>query len=144
MTELDQIEEDLAALSEQIPVLFRDFYARLYAAHPHTQVCFGSGSMVPRKQMLNQMLSAVHDHARGEDWLPEYLAGMSTLHHDWDVTACMYDALVESLIAALGANLGPSWNAEGERVWRAHLDAICQRMKTHGTGAPDPWWAGEE
>lgn len=95
----------------------RQFYERLFAAHPEVRALFHRSTPGAQSKMFAQKLAALVDHLDDPEWLGRELPYLAANHATYGVTAEMYPWVGEALIATLAEACGESWTPEAERAW---------------------------
>jgi hemoglobin-like flavoprotein len=106
------------------------FYAILFQRHPRLKPLFAHVAMPEQKGKLIQALAFVVANLEKPDTLTEVLSGMGERHRGYGVTDEMYDAVGESLLAAMAEVAGPDWSPTLRDAWTMAYGAVAHLMKT--------------
>jgi hemoglobin-like flavoprotein len=109
------------------------FYEILFDRNPAVQPMFQRDGKL-QAAMLRQALIAVLDHLDSSEWLAENLGSLGRRHAEMGVTAPMYDAVGECMIAAMSEIAGEAWTPEMSAAWAEALGAVSSLMLA---GYPD-------
>ena len=114
--------------------LTRRFYELLFELHPAVRSLF-TQDMAHQSAVLHTAMRAVLHHLDDPDWLVSTLGALGAQHADWGVTAPMYDAFVDCMVAAMAEAAGDDWSAEVEAGWRGTLGDIGALMQAGASAA---------
>jgi len=103
------------------------FYEILFDRYPAVQPMFQRDNKT-QAAMLRQALVAVLDHLDSSEWLTDNLGSLGRRHADMGVTAPMYDAVVECMIAAMSEIAGDAWTPDMSVAWAEALTAVSSLM----------------
>lgn len=115
-------------------VLTPRFYEILFERYPQVQPMF-SDDIRPQAKMLREAIVAVLDHLEDEAWLGDTLGALGRKHEAMGVTAPMYDAVAECMIAAMQELGGEAWTPEMTAEWAEALGAVAKLMQAGAAGA---------
>lgn len=121
------LESSLALVDQAGPGLTPRFYDILFDRYPAVRPMFGA-DVRPQAEMLHQAIAAVLDHLDDEAWLGDTLGTLGARHAAWGVTAPMYDAVAECMIAAMEELGGPRWTPAMTAAWTTALGAVAGLM----------------
>jgi hemoglobin-like flavoprotein len=127
--------ESLLLVDGQEHVLTPRFYEILFERYPQVQPMF-STDIRPQAKMLREAIVAVLDHLDDEAWLGDTLGALGRKHEGWGVTAPMYDAVAECMIAAMQELGGDAWTPAMTAEWTEALGAVASLMQA-GASAED-------
>lgn len=117
------------ALAPRAPELVDRFYAILFERHPRLKPLFAHVNMGEQKKHLVQALALLVANLEKADMLRSYLGGLGAKHVRYGVRDEHYDAVGESLLAAMAETAGPIWTDELQREWTATYGAVAGMMK---------------
>ena len=103
------------------------FYEILFTRYPDVRPMF-SADIKPQAAMLHQALGAVVEHLSDSAWLGDTLGALGKRHADWGVTAPMYGAVAECMVATFEELGGEGWTGEMTTAWSGALDAVASLM----------------
>jgi len=103
------------------------FYDLLFERYPAVRPMFSS-DIGPQAEMLRSAIVAVLDHLDDAEWLGTTLGHLGEKHAGWGVTAEMYDAVAECMIAAMEELGGAEWTPEMTAAWTEALTAVATLM----------------
>ena len=109
------------------------FYEVLFDRYPAVKPMFQRDNKT-QAAMLRKALISVIDHLDSTEWLAGNLGSLGRQHADMGVTAPMYDAVGECMIAAMSEIAGDAWTSEMTSAWREALTAVSSLMLA---GYPD-------
>lgn len=121
------LTESLLLVDGQEQALTPRFYEILFERHPEVRPMFSS-DIGPQAKMLREAIIAVLDHLDDAEWLTATLGALGKKHAGWGVTPPMYDAVAESMIAAMQELGGPSWTPAMTEQWTEALGAVASLM----------------
>jgi hemoglobin-like flavoprotein len=121
------LETSLSLVADAEEGLTLRFYAILFERHPAVRPMFGA-DIGPQAAMLRGAVVAVLDHLDDAAWLGDTLGGLGAKHAEWGVTAPMYAAVAECMIAAMEELGGPAWTPEMTAAWTDALGAVASLM----------------
>lgn len=121
------LETSLSLVADAEEGLTLRFYAILFERHPVVRPMFGA-DIGPQAAMLRGAVVAVLDHLDDAAWLGDTLGGLGAKHAEWGVTAPMYAAVAECMIAAMEELGGPAWTPEMTAAWTDALGAVASLM----------------
>jgi hemoglobin-like flavoprotein len=113
------------------------FYEILFDRHPAVRPMFGA-DLRPQAQMLRSAILAVLDHLDDAAWLGDTLGALGARHAGWGVTAQMYGAVAECMIAAMEELGGPDWTPAMTAAWSEALTAVAGLMLAGAEAAGGP------
>jgi hemoglobin-like flavoprotein len=113
------------------------FYDILFTRYPDVRPMF-STDIRPQAAMLREAIVAVLDHLDDAAWLTDTLGALGRRHAGWGVTAPMYDAVAECMIAAMEELGGPAWTAQMTTEWTAALGAVAGLMQAGAAQLAEP------
>ncbi len=122
------LTESLMLVDGQEEALTPRFYEILFARYPDVRPMF-STDMAPQAKMLREAIIAVLDHLDDATWLTDTLGALGKRHAGWGVTPPMYDAVAESMIAAMEELGGASWTPAMTGEWTSALGAVASLMQ---------------
>lgn len=122
------LTESLLLVDGQEQLLTPRFYDILFTRYPDVRPMF-SADIRPQAQMLRGAIIAVLDHLDDAAWLEDTLGSLGRRHAGWGVTASMYDAVAECMIAAMTELGGPAWTPEMTAAWTEALGAVAALMQ---------------
>lgn len=117
------LTESLLLVDSQEHALTPRFYEILFDRYPEVRPMF-SDDVRPQAEMLREAIIAVLDHVDDAAWLSSTLGAMGAKHAGYGVTAPMYDAVGESMIAAMQELGGEAWTPEMTAEWSQALGAV--------------------
>jgi hemoglobin-like flavoprotein len=82
----------------------------------------------PQAAMLRGAVVAVLDHLDDAAWLGDTHGGLGAKHAEWGVTAPMYVAVAECMIAVMEELGGRAWTPEMTAAWTDALGAVASLM----------------
>lgn len=129
----DLLTESLLLVDGQEHILTPRFYEILFARYPEVEPMFSS-DIRPQAEMLREAIIAVLDHLDDADWLSGNLGALGRKHAGWGVTAPMYDAVAECMIAAMEELGGEEWTPAMTAEWSQALGAVAVLMQA---GVPE-------
>ncbi|WP_018179178.1 globin domain-containing protein [Jongsikchunia kroppenstedtii] len=103
------------------------FYEILFDRYPAVRPMFQRDGKL-QAAMLRQALVAVLDHLDNSEWLADNLGSLGRRHADMGVTAPMYEAVGECMIAAMAEIAGDAWTKEMSAAWAEALGAVSSLM----------------
>ena len=121
------LTESLLLVDGQEHALTPRFYEILFDRHPEVRPLF-SDDVRPQAEMLRGAIVAVLDHLDDAAWLGDTLGTMGAQHAGYGVTAPMYDAVGESMIAAMQELGGEAWTPAMTAEWTQALTAVSGLM----------------
>jgi hemoglobin-like flavoprotein len=121
------LESSLGLVADAEEGLTLRFYALLFERHPAVRPMFGA-DLGPQAAMLRGAVVAVLDHLEDAAWLADTLGGLGARHAEWGVTAPMYAAVAECMIAAMEELGGAAWTPEMTDAWTDALGAVASLM----------------
>jgi hemoglobin-like flavoprotein len=121
------LESSLALVDEAGEGLTVRFYAILFERYPAVRPMFGADTG-PQAAMLRGAIIAVLDHLDDAAWLSDTLGGLGAKHADWGVTAPMYAAVAECMLAAMEELGGSAWTPAMTAAWLEALNAVAGLM----------------
>ena len=121
------LENSLALVDHDEDGLTRRFYDILFERHPEVRPMFGA-DIGPQAAMLREAIIAVLDHLDDAAWLADTLGALGAKHAGWGVTAPMYGAVAECMIAAMAELGGTEWTAAMTAAWEEALTAVASLM----------------
>lgn len=121
------LETSLALVDQPDDGLTRRFYEILFERHPEVRPMFGS-DIRPQAAMLREAVVAVLGHLDDATWLSDTLGGLGAKHAGWGVTAPMYGAVADCMIAAMAELGGDAWTEEMTAAWAEALTAVASLM----------------
>jgi hemoglobin-like flavoprotein len=127
------VERTVVAAEPVMDAVAADFYRRLFAADPALEELFTTDPAVQRGRFvahLKDILLAIRDHDR---FLHQARA-LGARHAAYRVRAAHYRLVGATLLAALGAQLGPAWTPEVAEAWRLAYNLTAEVMMS---GAAD-------
>src|SRR5262245_37894850 len=104
-----------------------DFYRRLFAADPTLEEMFTTEPAVQQARFvahLKDIVLAIRDHDRFLD----QARALGARHTAYRVRAVHYRLVGSALLAALGAQLGPTWTPEVAEAWRLAYNLTAEVM----------------
>ena len=121
------LESSLELVDGDEAVLTRRFYEILFDRYPAVRPLFGT-DIGPQAEMLRGAVVAVLDHLDDAAWLTKTLGLLGAKHAAYGVTAPMYGAVAECMIAAM-EDLGvDSWTSEMSGAWTEALTTVAGLM----------------
>jgi hemoglobin-like flavoprotein len=123
----DVLAESLGLVAGDEDALTRRFYEILFERYPAVQPMF-SVDIKPQATMLTQAIVAVLEHLDDAEWLAGTLGSLGAKHTGYGVTAEMYPAVGECMIAAMSERGGESWTETMTEAWSAALTAVSGLM----------------
>lgn len=109
------------------------FYQILFERYPVVRPMF-SADVGPQAAMLRTAVVAVLDHLDDPEWLGTTLGALGAKHVGYGVTAEMYDAVAECMLAAMAQLGGEAWTPAMTQAWAEALGAVAGLM-LEGAGA---------
>lgn len=103
------------------------FYEILFDRYPAVEPMFRRDNRT-QAAMLRQALVSVLDHLDNSEWLVDNLGSLGRRHADMGVTAPMYDAVGECMIAAMAEIAGDAWTPDMSAAWAEALAAVSGLM----------------
>ncbi|WP_121257147.1 globin domain-containing protein [Nocardioides ferulae] len=103
------------------------FYAILFERYPQVRPMFGADTG-PQAAMLRSAIVAVLEHLEDADWLSDTLGRLGAKHAAYGVTAPMYDAVAECMLAAMAELGGDAWTPQMSMAWAEALGAVAGLM----------------
>ncbi|GAA3718510.1 globin domain-containing protein [Gordonia hankookensis] len=103
------------------------FYQILFDRYPAVEPMFRRDNKV-QAAMLRTAIVSVLDHLDDGDWLTDNLHALGRRHGDMGVTAEMYDAVGECMIAAMVEIGGGSWTPAMTDAWQEALGVVSALM----------------
>lgn len=122
------LTESLLLVDGQEEALTPRFYEILFARYPEVRPMFSS-DIRPQARMLREAIIAVLDHLDDSAWLADTLGALGARHAGWGVTAPMYDAVAECMIAAMQELGGEAWTPAMTAEWTSALGAVAGLMQ---------------
>lgn len=123
----DILTESLLLVDGQEQALTPRFYAILFERYPEVRPMF-SADIGPQAKMLREAVIAVLDHLDDAEWLSGTLGALGRKHAGWGVTAPMYDAVAECMIAAMEELGADAWTPAMTAAWTEALGAVAGLM----------------
>jgi hemoglobin-like flavoprotein len=123
----DLLERSLALVAGEEDALTRRFYDVLFTRYPQVRPMFSS-DVRPQAAMLREAVVAVIDHLDDAQWLESTLHGLGARHEGLGVTAPMYAAVAECMIATMEERGGSQWTPEMTAAWTEALGAVATMM----------------
>lgn len=123
----DVLVESLGLVAGNEDALTRRFYEILFARYPSVQPMF-SADIKPQAAMLTQAIVAVLEHLDDAHWLNDTLGSLGAKHAGYGVTAEMYPAVGECMIAAMSERGGKSWTETMTEAWSGALATVSGLM----------------
>ncbi|MFT4263427.1 MAG: globin domain-containing protein [Nocardioides sp.] len=130
------LTESLVLVDGQEEALTPRFYEILFARYPAVRPMF-SADIGPQAKMLRGAVIAVLDHLDDAAWLTDTLGALGARHAGWGVTAPMYDAVAECMIAAMEELGGGAWTPAMTAEWIAALGAVASLMQAGASAADE-------
>lgn len=130
------LETSLALVDRPDDGLTRRFYDILFERYPEVRPMFGT-DIRPQAAMLREAVVAVLGHLDDAAWLSDTLGALGAKHAGWGVTAPMYDAVAECMIAAMADLGGPEWTDAMTAAWVEALTAVATLMQAGEPGQAD-------
>lgn len=127
------LTESLQLVDGQEQVLTTRFYEILFERYPEVRPLF-SDDVRPQAEMLRESILAVLDHLYDAVWLRDNLGALGRAHAGRGVTAPMYDAVAECMIAAMEELGGENWTSAMTAEWTTALGAVSTLMQA---GVPE-------
>ncbi|MEP9384518.1 globin domain-containing protein [Nocardioides cheoyonin] len=124
----DILTESLLLVDGQEHALTPRFYEILFTRYPEVRPMF-STDIRPQTAMLREAIVAVLDHLDDAVWLGDTLGALGRRHAGWGVTAPMYDAVAQCMIAAMEELGGDAWTPEMTAQWTEALGAVAGLMQ---------------
>lgn len=106
----------------------KQFYARLFAAHPEVQSLFHRSSSGALNKMFAQKLTALIDNLDDPTWLGRELPNLARSHATYGVSAEMYPWVGDALVATLREACGEAWSDDAERAWTTAYAAVMRAI----------------
>ena len=103
------------------------FYAILFERYPQVRPMFGADTG-PQATMLRSAIVAVLEHLDDAEWLSGTLGTLGARHAAYGVTAPMYDAVAECMLAAMAELGGEAWTPQMSMAWAEALGAVAGLM----------------
>jgi hemoglobin-like flavoprotein len=121
------LSASLLLVAGEEDALTRRFYEILFERYPGVQPMFAR-DVRAQASMLTEAIVAVLDHLDDSDWLTTSLASLGVKHAGYGVTADMYPAVGECMIAAMSERGGADWTPEMTAAWTEALAAVSVLM----------------
>ncbi|MCX5046172.1 globin domain-containing protein [Aldersonia sp. NBC_00410] len=121
------LERSLVLVDGEEDALTRRFYDVLFTRYPQVQPMF-SADVRPQAAMLRQAVIAVIEHLDDAQWLESTLHALGARHEGLGVTAPMYAAVAECMIATMQERGGPEWTPAMSAAWTEALGAVATMM----------------
>ena len=103
------------------------FYEILFDRYPAVQPMFRRDNKVQAAMLRTAIISVLYHLDNGE-WLTANLGALGHRHATMGVTAPMYDAVGECMIAAMEEIGGDAWSPEMSTAWAEALSAVSSLM----------------
>ncbi|MEE4024852.1 globin domain-containing protein [Gordonia sp. PKS22-38] len=127
------LERSLTAVDLPEDGLTVRFYEILFERYPAVQPMFRRDTKL-QAEMLRTAIVSVIDNLDDGEWLSSNLGSLGRRHADLGVTAPMYAAVGECMIAAMAEIGGDDWTPEMSAAWTEALTAVSSLMLA---GYPD-------
>ncbi len=121
------LENSLALVDLPDDGLTIRFYEILFERYPAVRPMFQRDTKI-QAEMLHTAIVSVLDNLDDPQWLTANLGSLGRRHADLGVTAPMYDAVGECMIAAMAEIGGGGWTAEMSAAWTEALSAVSSLM----------------
>lgn len=121
------LETSLTLVDTPDAGLTQRFYDILFQRYPAVRPMF-SEDIAAQAKMLRSAVVSVVDHLDDPLWLTETLGDLGSRHASWGVTAPMYDAVTECMVAAMVETGGARWTPQMTDAWIEALDAVSGLM----------------
>ncbi|MCK5926720.1 MAG: hypothetical protein KAG80_00855 [Nocardioides sp.] len=125
--DIDLLETSLTLVDLPDDGLTLHFYDVLFTRYPDVRPMF-SADIKPQAAMLHQALAAVLEHISDSAWLGDTLGTLGKKHAGWGVTAPMYDAVTECMLATFQELGGEQWTPPMTQAWTEALGAVASLM----------------
>ncbi|MYR05529.1 flavoprotein [Gordonia sp. SID5947] len=123
------LEDSLALVDVPDDGLTVRFYDILFDRYPSVRPMFQRDIKV-QASMLRTAIVSVVDNLDDATWLTANLGALGRRHAEMGVTAPMYDAVGECMIAAMADIGGSAWKPEMSVAWQHALAAVSELMLT--------------
>jgi len=123
----EALTESLELIDGKEQELVPRFYGILFERYPEVRPLFSS-DIRPQEEMLRESIVAVLDHLDDAPWLQRNLGALGRSHADKGVTAPMYGAVAECMVAAMEELGGEGWTPAMSAEWMAALEAVSGLM----------------
>ncbi|MCX2966793.1 globin domain-containing protein [Gordonia aquimaris] len=121
------LEESLASVGLPDDGLTVRFYEILFERYPDVEPMFQRDNKV-QAAMLRTAIVSVIDNLDDGEWLTTNLESLGQRHAAMGVTAPMYEAVGECMIAAMTEIGGDAWTPAMTREWGEALSAVSALM----------------
>jgi hemoglobin-like flavoprotein len=117
----------LALLEVPDDGLTRRFYELLFERYPDVRHLFAT-DLREQAAMLRTALRATLEHLGDPEWLSTALGALGAQHAAWGVTAPMYDAFEECMLAAMAELSHDGWTPALAAEWSATFHEVRDLM----------------
>ncbi len=126
--DIDLIEESLATLVDQLPVLAIKVFERYIDGHPQFAHAFLNPEAA-RQRMTNETIEAMVGSAKGDWWVDSTVINFVDLHHNYDdFTAEDYSEWFTLVIQTMASLSGESWPKGASAAWHRQAYALVEKI----------------
>lgn len=118
----------LSAISDVEADFTERFYQIFFERRPDTRSLFGLHSLSEQEEMMRETVKSLVALAEGEAWLGGNLSALGASHEEYGVTADMYPAYVDTMLACALELLGEQLGAEECAALRGALNEVTTVM----------------
>ncbi|MBL1320559.1 MAG: PAS domain-containing protein [Methylophaga sp.] len=127
-TDIELVEESIAALSSKSEALAARFYERMFSEYPEVKSVFDGVSKSGQQKNMLASLELLVQNLRKPEILNDYLFSISVMHIDHSGTAEHYPLFAENLLAVLAEISDDLWKKEFEQAWQNTLNKVVTIM----------------
>ncbi|MDY6811708.1 MAG: globin domain-containing protein, partial [Actinomycetota bacterium] len=121
------LEHSLASVDLPDDGLTVRFYEILFDRYPAVEPMFQRDTKI-QAEMLRTAIVSVIDNLDDAEWLTTNLGSLGRRHAEMGVTAPMYEAVGECMIAAMAEIGGDAWTRDMTAAWTEALTAVSSLM----------------
>jgi hemoglobin-like flavoprotein len=136
--QISLIEATMTAPGFVLDRIVRDFYRRLFAAHPEVVPMFSRDQHEQEVRFAAELDAILHVVRRHDEFMAR-VAALGERHRAYGVRAAHYRSARVALLGALQTNLGSDWTPEAEEAWRLAYELAAEVMMAGTADTPaDP------
>lgn len=123
------VEQSFRSVPPMADEVARRFYVHLFRIDASARVLFAGTFMSVQRRKLMAALGAIVSGLRFMDEIRPMLESFGARHAEYGVTPPHYDSVRTALLAALGATLSETFDAETEAAWAAAYTEVAAIMQ---------------
>ena len=124
--------EIIAGLLEKVAskeaLFIERFYEIFFQLRPDALPLFGVHSIAEREEMMQETLRSIYSLAQGDSWLKGNLQALGHSHHEYGVTADMYDSYCDTMLECTREVLGDQFSDVEAAVLRHAVEQVATTM----------------